>query len=276
MQLDAARIFGNGSTVNCVGITSRGSIPGTEVVTLRQLEPAATIKAFKHLHSTNTAPQDKSFPPVVINSPVNGKCDTPCNIADPRDQYLFPPGKPLSLDIATSRAGQGGPISIWYHFKLHGPNNFTFAWHNTTGALREGCALPNNVQGSNPPVPSQRGQDVNGCFGPAVGEQVGRLMESLGPTDVEIGSVVSLGFGINGERDIVDYNTHVAPKVFIPNHVTAVAVESSSLEWRDAYIRQQNAMGIPMDKRPQLIWLVDPLDYLRPIVFDPSDARWKK
>ena len=55
-------------------------------------------------------------------------------------------------------------------------------------------------------------------------------MEALGPTDVEIGSVVSLGFGINGERDIVDYSTHVAPKVFVPNHVTAVAVESSSLE----------------------------------------------
>ena len=35
-------------------------------------------------------------------------------------------------------------------------------------------------------------------------------MESLGPTDVEAGSVVSLGFGINGERDIVTYNQHIA------------------------------------------------------------------
>ena len=51
-------------------------------------------------------------------------------------------------------------------------------------------------------------------------------------TDVEAGSVVSLGFGINGERDIVTYNQHIAPKVFIPNHVTAVAVESSLLEWK--------------------------------------------
>ena len=278
MQLDAVKIFGAGSTVPCVGVTTRGSIPGAELWRLDQLEPVATITAFKHLHSTNTAPQDKSFPPVVINAPVNGKCDTPCNIADPRDQFLFPAGKPLSsaLDIGTSRAGQGGPISIWYHFKLRGGNAFTFAWHNTTGALREGCALPNNVQGSNPPVPSQPGQDVNGCFGPAVGQRVAQIMESLGPTDVEIGSVVSLGFGINGERDIVDYNTHVAPKVFIPNHVTAVAVESSSLEWRDGYIRQQNAMRIPEASRPELMWLVDPLDYLRPLVFDPKDDRWKK
>jgi hypothetical protein len=81
---------------------------------------------------------------------------------------------------------------------------------------------------------------------------------------------------INGERDIVDYNTHVAPKVFIPNHVTAVAVESSSLEWKVGYQNVQDAMGIPKASRPELMWLVDPNDYLRPLVFDPKDARWRK
>jgi hypothetical protein len=101
-------------------------------------------------------------------------------------------------------------------------------------------------------------------------------MSFLGPTDVELGSVVSLGFGINGERDIVDYNSSVAPKIFIPNHVTAVAVESSSLEWKVGYRMQQNAMGIPAEDRPELYWLVDPNDYLRPIVFDVDDPRWDK
>jgi len=178
MQLDAARNFGAGSTVPCVDVTSRGSIPGSEVVTIHQLDPVATITAFKHLHSTNTAPQDTSFPPVLINTPdpTTHTCSAPCNL----------------------------------------------------------------------------------------------------PTDVEIGSVVSLGFGINGERDIVDYNTHVAPKVFIPNHVTAVAVESSSLEWKVGYRKQQDAMGIPAADRPDLRWLVDPNDYLRPLVFDPKDPRWDK
>ena len=37
-------------------------------MSIDQLEPVATIRAFKHLHSTNTAPQDTSFPPVVINT----------------------------------------------------------------------------------------------------------------------------------------------------------------------------------------------------------------
>ncbi len=279
-QLDAVKISGAGASVPCVGITSRGSLPGSELVTIRQLEPVATITAFKHLHSTNTVPTDPSFPPVIINTPdkTTGQCATPCNIADSRDSSLFPAGMPLStvLNISTSRAGQGGPISIYYHFKLHGENHFTFAWHNTTGALKEGCALPNNVAGTNPPVPSQPGQDVKGCFGAAVAKQLQNVMESLRPTDVEIGSVVSLGFGINGERDIVTYNQHIAPKVFLPNHVTAVAAESSSLEWKVGYQKVQDAMSIPQSERPQLMWLVDPNDYLRPLVFDPRDARWKK
>lgn len=277
MQLDASRIFGKSKTVKCVGVTSRGSIPGDELVTLQQLEPVATITAFKHLHSTNTAPQDESFPPVVINTPdkTTGQCAPPCNIADSRDAALYPKGTPIAqvLDIATTRTGFGGALSIYYQFKLHGPNQFTFSWHNTTGALREGCALPNNDANGHP---TQPGQDSKGCFGPAVGRHLMQVMESLQPTDVEIGSVVSLGFNINGERDIVDYNTHVAPKVFIPNHVTAVAVESSSLEWKDGYLKEENAMGIPQDQRPELLWLVDPNDYLRPLVFDPKDARWQK
>jgi hypothetical protein len=290
MQIDAGRIF-PGAKANCVSITTSGtllaaggtsipgpsSLPGAELVTIHQLEPVATITAFKHLHSTNTAPQDKTFTPVVINSPdSNGKCDTPCNLADPRDASLFPKtaAEPLLTKIATDRSGFGGPVSIYYSFKLRGDNHFTFVWHNTTGALREGCALPNNLPRTS--TPSQFGQDPSGCFGPAIGERLAHLMEALGPTDVEIGSVVSLGFGINGERDIIDYNTHVAPKVFIPNHVTAVAAESSSLEWKVGYQKVQKAMGIPPEAQPDLIWLVDPNDYLRPIVFDPKDPRWAK
>jgi hypothetical protein len=281
MQIDAARLaglIGGASTVPCVPLTSRGSIPGSEVVTIHQLDPVATIKAFKHLHSTNTAPQDTSFPPVVINTPDAGVCAPPCNLADPRDKDMFPAGTSQNsvLDLSTSRAGQGGPISIYYVFQLRQGKEFTFAWHNTTGALREGCALPNNIPGTNPPQPSQPGQDAKGCFGPEVGQKLANLMEFLGPTDVELGSVVSLGFGINGERDIVDYNSHVAPKIFIPNHVTAVAVESSSLEWKVGYRKQQDAMGIAPEDRPELYWLVDPNDYLRPIVFDIDDPRWDK
>jgi L-ascorbate metabolism protein UlaG (beta-lactamase superfamily) len=237
MQLDAARIFGAGRTVNCIGAVSRGSAPGAEVNKLNILEPVASVTVFKHIHS-GLEPHDPAFPQVTIQ-----------NIPDPRDASLFPLGTPLSnvQDIRTTGfGGSAGAISLFYQFVLNGDNNFTFIWHNTTGPLKE------------------------------LGPQLFDIMDALPPTDVEFGSVVSLGFTTNGERDIVMYNQHIKPKVFIPGHVTAVAVESSSLEWKVGYSKQLDAMSVPQDQRPEVRWMVDPTDYLRPLVFDPSDKRWAK
>jgi L-ascorbate metabolism protein UlaG (beta-lactamase superfamily) len=247
MQADATRMFGAGTTVPCLAAVSRGSAPGAEVNTLGLLEPEATVTVFKHLHST-LVPTDPTVPLVHID-----------NIADPRDATLFPAGTPLTtvLDTRTS-TGTGGPLSLFFHFRLAEAPHFSFAWHNTTGALREGCA-------------------IDGCFGPAVGQRLGEIMQALpGGTDVEIGSVVSLGFTTNGERDIVDYIGHVRPKVFIPAHLTAVARESSSLEWKLGFLKELDAMSVPADRRPELLWIVDPNDYLRPFSFDAKSRRWDK
>lgn len=35
-------------------------------------------------------------------------------------------------------------------------------------------------------------------------------------------------------------------------------------------------MSIPDEARPEIAWLVDPIDYIRPRVFDIKDARFKK
>jgi hypothetical protein len=102
-------------------------------------------------------------------------------------------------------------------------------------------------------------------------------MDNLGPVNVQLGSVVSLGFSQNGERDVVDYIQHVRPRYFIPNHVTAVANEGSSLEWKVGFNDALKAKNIPQDSQPQILWIVDPNDYLRPIVFDldhPNDTRF--
>ncbi len=42
------------------------------------------------------------------------------------------------------------------------------------------------------------------------------------------------------------------------------------------YQKVQDAMSIPEEQRAELMWLVDPNDYLRPLVFDPKDDRWRK
>jgi hypothetical protein len=306
MAIDATRNFNAGytlvPTVTCVPATSRGSLPGAEIVNLHAFDDI-TVTAFKHLHSTNTGANDPDAVPIAAT--VAGVCQPtathgntfPCNLQDPRDPMLFPAGsllEPAVLNIATSRQGAGGPIAIWYNFTLRGEdkNHFKFVWHNTTGDIVDSCALPNNGPGS---VPNEPPQLATGCFAPTttvngktVGANLAAIMDGLHP-DVELGSVVSLGFNQNGERDIVSYLAHTMPKVFIPNHVTAVAVEGSSLEWKVGFfdaLRAASSSGnsqngasynqIPEASWPETIWLVDPNDYLRPMVFTPRDARWRK
>ena len=287
MAIDATNNFNNhftlAPTVTCKPVTSRGSLPGAEIVPINDLEPFVSISAFKHLHSTNTGVTDPDAVPIAAT--VNGVCQPtptkgntfPCNLQDPRDPQLFPAGTPLStvLNIATSRGGAGGPISIFYVFTVNDGNKFRFVWHNTTGDIIDSCALPNNNPATRQPF--EPGQATNGCFpgatvhGQTVGANLASIMDSLGPVDVELGSVVSLGFNQNGERDIVSYIEHVRPRFFIPNHVTAVAVEGSSLERNVGFADALNARGIAPAAQPQTLWIVDPNDYLRPIVFDLKD-----
>jgi hypothetical protein len=286
MAIDAQNNFNNHytsvKTVTCRPLTSRGSLPGAEIVSINDLEPELNIKVFKHLHSTNTGITDPDALPIAASSagvcqPTPTKGNTfPCNLQDPRDPQLFPAGTPLSsvMQIGTSRAGAGGPISLFYVFtvKTRGPDSFRFVWHNTTGDILDSCALPNNNPATG--LPFEPGQAANGCFpgvtvnGKTVGANLASIMDNLGPVHVELGSVVSLGFNQNGERDIVSYLQHVRPRFFIPNHVTAVAVEGSSLEWKVGFIDALKAAKVPQESWPQILWIVDPNDYLRPIVFD--------
>ena len=247
MQVDAQRLFDAGNSpvnsVECHDVTSAGSTPGSEVVKLRQLDGVACITAFRHLHSTTT-PQDHDFPIVPV-----------LNIADPRDPQMYPPGTPHSF---LTSGGPGGPISIFFQFVLRGgDNHFSFAWHNTTGAIKEGCGLDK-------------------CWGPDVGLHLTNIMSALPPTDVELGSMVSLGFGTNGMRDPILYQLALRPKIYIPIHQTNAALPTSSLEFKVSYLKQLDAMAVPPEQRPEARWMVDPNDYLKPLVYDPQDPRWAK
>src|SRR5262249_37917926 len=148
-----------------------------------------------------TAPTDPNFPFIAIN-----------NDSDPREPSLYPTqtslipprnGTPVpgQENLQTS-VGTGGPISLFYQFILRGGNHFSFVWHNTTGPLKEGI-------GSDPGLPS-----------PAVGAHLFQIMDSLPQTDIEIGSIVSLGLTTNGVRDPILYQQHIKPLVYIPIHMT--------------------------------------------------------
>lgn len=68
------------------------------------------------------------------------------------------------------------------------------------------------------------------------------------------------------------YQQHLKPMVYIPLHVTDVAVPSSSPEFKKSYIETLDTAQVAF--RPELRWLVDPNDFARPMVYDPSDRRW--
>ena len=260
-----AKIIPNGDPVTCVPVVSRGSVPGAEIVHLAQLEPLACIIAFKHIHS-GTVPTDPSIPFVpVINS------------SDPREPQIYPPGPcvtptntcsgngtpttptPGQVNLTTTGFGTipgspGGSISLYYEFVLRGGYNFSFAWHNTTGPLKEGV-------GSDPGLPS-----------PAIGAHLFSIMEALPQTDVELGSIVSAGFATNAVRDPVMYQQHIKPQVYIPLHMTNVALISSSLEFKKTYLQTLDAENVAY--RPEIRWIVDPNDYFKPMVYTPGDPRW--
>jgi L-ascorbate metabolism protein UlaG (beta-lactamase superfamily) len=252
LQTDARNLFNQGviatSTIDCREVTSTGSEPGSQVVKIDVLEPVASITAFRHLHSGTSLPETR-FPITPVN-----------NEADPRDAAMYPLGTPHSFRTV---GGLGGPVSIYYHFVVRGDNRFAFAWHNTTGDLNDGCAIDRQ-----PP----------NCWGARVGKQVENAIRALPPTDVEFGSMVSLGFRVNGMRDPIQYNAALHPKVYIPIHQTNAALPTSSLWFKIAYLKQRDQMipALTPAERPEPRWMVDPDDYLKPMVYDPKDARWAK
>jgi len=115
---------------------------------------------------------------------------------------------------------------------------------------------------------------------PLVGAHLFQIMDSLPPTDVEFGSVTTLGLATNALRDPFLYTQHVRPQIYVPGHMTDVQLVGSSLQSKKSFIlTEEVAAGsseIPGGTvyMPELRWLVDPNDLARPVVFDPDDARW--
>lgn len=251
---DPVARFQDGAAIKCVTVTKAGAAPATELLRLSVLEPQACVLAFRHLHSV-AVPPDASFPPTPVKI-----------IVDPRDAALFPRGTALTpsnpplagqMDLRTG-GKPGGEESIFFHFILRSGGHFTFAWHNTAGALKEG-----------------KGSGWDGT--PADGERIIGMLRALPPTDLQMGTASSGNFDNNGLRDLIMYQQALKPRIYIPNHLTAGTYtrEASSMSVYSGYIKQLQLMEIPRSQWPDIRWLVDPTDYMRPIVFDTRDPAWQ-
>lgn len=297
-----AKLVPDGNPVDCVGVVPEASPPGeysgtlanpaggtTRVRRIRQFDPDICILTFKHIHSGGS-PVDPSF----VHSPL-------IDLADPRDAgrtfetppldypAMYPTGTPYTPpgnaalrvpgQMDTRTTGFGGPagiIEIFYQFVLRGDNGFSFAYVNSAGPVKEGIGTgsPGLVSLAQYNDPVNNGPAI--ALAAEVGKGLFSIMESLPQTDVLLGSVISLGSSSNQQRDIISYIQRLKPRVFVPGHFSVVAQRGSSpyylLNWRETAL----AMGFPRDEWPELRWMVDPLDYFKPLVYDPKDRRWDK
>ncbi len=161
-------------------------------------------------------------------------------------------------DEFTGARDPGGDQSLFFSFILRNNEHFSFVFHNTAGALKEGI-----------------GRGWDGI--PADGQRVIDILESLPPTDVQLGTASSGNFNNNGLRDLIMYQEALQPRIYIPNHITSGTAtrEASSLSVFAGYLSQLDLMGMPEDQRPEIRWLIDPTDFLKPIVFDSTASLWR-
>ena len=84
MQADPFFAIAPSTNINCIGVTAAGSLPATQLVRIRQLDPFVCILGYRALHSVSV-PADPDWG-------VREVVDTP----DPNDAKWFPPGVPLT------------------------------------------------------------------------------------------------------------------------------------------------------------------------------------
>ena len=198
-----------------------------------------------------------------------------CLATGPANTTLLPGQMNLTT---TGFGGVAGPYSIFYQFILRDRNHFTTVWHNTSGPLIEGFGTDPGLTSTTPGSPYNAGVSPQG--NPLVGAHLFQIMDSLPATDVEFGSVTTLGLATNALRDPFLYTQHVRPQIYVPGHMTDVQLVGSSLQSKKSFILTEEVAAGSSELpdgtvyTPELRWLVDPNDLARPMVFDPDDARW--
>jgi L-ascorbate metabolism protein UlaG (beta-lactamase superfamily) len=299
------KMIPNGDPVKCLGAVPRNSPPGeytgtlanpaggtTTVRRITQFDPQICILTFKHIHSGNS-PVDTTFAHTPLFNLGDPRYDgrvitTPAPAVTypamfPRQMPFTPPADPMLRvpgqmnTTTTGFGGSAGIIEIFYHFVVRGgDNDFTFAYVNSAGPVKEGIGSgsPGLISVAQYSDPVNNGPAI--ALAGEIGKGLFSIMDNLPSTDVLLGSIVSLGATNNQQRDIIQYIQHLKPKVYYPGHVTDVAQAGSALyhkiNWRETAVN----MGFAQSEWPEFRLQVDPNDFMVPQIFDPSDRRWSK
>ncbi|MBI2383971.1 MAG: MBL fold metallo-hydrolase [Gammaproteobacteria bacterium] len=211
--------------------------PGT-VQRLKVWEDMADVSALRHIHSSaDPADLAAGGTPLVFVPEVLAYLSR-LN-TDPQEIAWF-------VESIDDEGGVGQPTGgAWaYHFRV---GDFTLLWHDSAGPIAEG---------------------KNGA------EDIQCALETLpGCVDVHSGAIVSFGSLTSGLRDARLYVEHSHPRLSMPNHHDAwfpalgPGAESYEAQWRAEIAKLAHP--------PELDYLNDPDDYLRPRSFRVDDPLWK-
>lgn len=142
-----------------------------------------------------------------------------------------------------SHLGDAENGTVLYQFRV---GAFSLLWHDSSGPLSD---------------------DAPNVFD---------VLRSLPPTDVQVGAIMGFNQITNGLRDPRMYIEAIAPKVFVPSHHDNWAPPVSTRAENYRPILVEELERIPAAARPELRFIADPQDYMRPdaLTFDITDPRW--
>lgn len=166
-------------------------------------------------------------------------------LAPPNDFTVIANHPPTAQDVAhlgTHAADKEGG-DLLYQFRV---GSFALTHHDTSGPNKE------------------------------LAPKVYDVLRSLPKTDVDVAAVQGFGQVTNGGRDFRLVIEALRPQEVIPGHHDNWLPGVST---RGSYYRPyvvEELKRIPAAQRPLLRWLEDPADYLRPIVYDVNEARWRR
>jgi hypothetical protein len=155
--------------------------------------------------------------------------------------YLNTDPQETAQFIPTLGDPQGGTWA--YHLRV---GHFGLLWHDSVGPINDGNPFAAEVQRALDAFP--------GCV------------------DVQVGAIVGFNQPLNGLRDPRLYVQHAHPRVFLPTHHDAWApvVGGGAAGYEDAWRAELAALEHP----PELDYLRDPEDYLKPRAYRVNDPRW--
>jgi len=165
--------------------------------------------------------------------------------APPPDMGAVVEHRPAPQDTIhlVSHLGDAENGTVLYQFRV---GAFSLLWNDSAGPLSD---------------------DAPGVFD---------VLRGLPPTDVQVGAIMGFNQITNGMRDPRMYIEAIRPKVFVPSHHDNWAPPVSTRAEYYRSIVEDELAKIPAATRPELLFLTDPEDYMRPdaLTFDVTDPDW--